>query len=301
MTSHIVTEPPKPGSEEWLRTLSASKVAAVFGASPWQSPYSLACQMKGLITPEAPNEKMQDIFDFGHAAEYGMADYWCRKNPGWEVTDGEVAYMNDSVPFPLIATVDRVATNVETGEKIVLEMKTAQSMDSIAHWGKPGTANSVPAHYSIQHLTQMGVSGIHRGVVILQGLGVPEFHTVDWNPLLWGRIVSQCQHFMDMLQSDELPPLDDTVATYDAVRGLHPDIDKDTVLVLTRELANELVTAQESKKKAEADLLGAKTKLMSIMGSMHRAVYDGHIIARRQAGRSGVSIVIKGTPEDIND
>ena len=37
---------PAPGSPEWQRLMTASKVAAVLGLSPWQSPRNLTEGMK---------------------------------------------------------------------------------------------------------------------------------------------------------------------------------------------------------------------------------------------------------------
>lgn len=43
MAPRLINDPPAPGTDEWRSILSASKIAAVLGISPWQSPYSLAC------------------------------------------------------------------------------------------------------------------------------------------------------------------------------------------------------------------------------------------------------------------
>lgn len=301
MAPRLINDPPAPGTDEWRSILSASKIAAVLGISPWQSPYSLACEMTGLIPPSPVDEKMQDIFDYGHAAEHGMAAYWKMKNPDWDITEGEVAYMDDDLPFPLLVTVDRVVTHKETGKQRILEMKTAQSMDSINKWGKPGEENSVPPHYAVQHLTQMGASGIHQGTVIMTGLGVPEMHYIKWTPIAWGRIVSRCKEFWELIQDGRLPELDDSVATFNAVRGLHPDIDRDSVYVVDEELALRLLRAKEMEQQGKEQYREARIELMDKMGDKHRAVLDGTVVAQRQGSKNGVNLITKATVKDITE
>src|SRR3954453_14820737 len=55
-----------PGSPEWLRELTASKVAAVLGLSPWQSRFSLWYRMSGGL-PEEPQTPAQSTGDHREA------------------------------------------------------------------------------------------------------------------------------------------------------------------------------------------------------------------------------------------
>jgi hypothetical protein len=62
----------EPGSPEWLRAITPSKVAAILGVSRWESPYSLWHRMKGTVPPEGP----KDIFQIGHDYEPAAATRW---------------------------------------------------------------------------------------------------------------------------------------------------------------------------------------------------------------------------------
>ena len=71
---------PEPGSREWHRLITASKVPAILGLSPWQSPYSLWMQMSGRIdaTPETTTTRR------GHYLEAGvLARRRGRRPPRW--------------------------------------------------------------------------------------------------------------------------------------------------------------------------------------------------------------------------
>ena len=74
----IVATPPAPGTEEWMRLVTASKVAAITGNSPWQSPFSLWHRMKGNIGDRGGNEGAKER---GQFLEQGVLDWWAFKHP----------------------------------------------------------------------------------------------------------------------------------------------------------------------------------------------------------------------------
>lgn len=288
MTIEIVTSPPKPGTDEWRKTITASKVPTILGLSPWQSPFQLWHEMAGNIDPEPINERKQEMFDWGHSAELAMSDYWLKQNPGWELSEGEVAFTDTSLPFPNLATVDRVATNKETGKRKILEMKTANSFDSIQKWGKPGEANAVPANYMAQHMTQRRISGIHDGELMLAGLGKPEVHLMDYSPEVAEGIIAKLTAWHQSLEAGDQPELDDSKATYNTVRGLHPGIDRDTVVEITEDYALHVLNLKRRSEELEKEFRKEKSLIMKAMGKNHRLQVEGTTIATRQTGRSGV-------------
>ena len=56
MASRVVTNPPTPGSDEWLRRVTASKVPAILGVSRFKSQYTLWHEMAGLVDVERMDE-----------------------------------------------------------------------------------------------------------------------------------------------------------------------------------------------------------------------------------------------------
>ena len=298
---YVITDPPKPGTPEHLQVITASKVPSILGIDPFKSKFALWHEMHGDIEPPPVGPQQRKIFDWGHSAELAMADYWKKQNPGWVLNGGEIAFTDPNLPFPNLVTLDELALNTETQQRRVLEFKTANSFDSASKWGKTTEKNSVPANYLAQHLFQRGVSGVHDGQVILQSIGAPEIHDVTWDPLLYSKIVSACTRFYKSLVNNEPPsPDDDTTATYDAVRGLHPQIDKDSLWRLDYSEAKELLEANKLKNEAESRLKRAKNVILGKMGNANHAVYDGYRVASRQAGR-GVkpTFVVKGKLEDL--
>lgn len=281
--SHVLHSPPPPGTAGWLRQITPSKVAAILGISPWESQFSLWHKMHG----DLPSEQADgDIFAWGHTAEDSLVSWWKRKNPGWRTNRGEIAYTDPSLPFPNLATLDRRA--VRGRRYAIIECKTTSRMDT---WGKPGEPHSVPLFYEAQVITQMGISGIHEAYVVVLGYGVPEIHKVEWSAETWALIVDECAAWWESLEAGEPPALSDEKATYEAVRGLHPDIDKELSIQVTAEQAKAYLDAVRAVDEAKQVLLGEKIRLAALMGNAHKALVGGVQIAdRRVRGNSAPSI-----------
>lgn len=280
----VMKNPPRPGTPEWRGMITASKVPTLLGLSPWSSPYALWHEMYGGVEPPALEG---DHLDWGHDAEQSLVSWWLRKNPGWQTNAGEITYTSDALPFPNAVTLDRRARR---GRRFhIIECKTTRDMDQ---WGRPGGPDSVPAHYLAQVIFQMGVSGIHEASVVVLGYGTPEIHTVEWDEDVWTSIVAACTRWHQTGIAGDPPPLDDRVATYETVRGLHPDIDRDTDIQINHDQAVALLDALEEEAAAKATVIAAKTRLLDQMGTARRALVGDTTIATRTPGR-GDSITLR--------
>lgn len=269
-----------PGSAEWMNMITPSKVAAVLGVSRWESPYRLWHRMKGLLDPEPP----KDIFDVGHDFEPAMAAMWKRKNPGWQLSVGEVQVAADGFPFPAVATLDRRGRRGRA--RRVVEFKTARRLED---WGDFGT-DQAPADYVAQVLAQQAFTGYTRHPAHLMVLG-PYFeaHTyvIDFDAQVWASIEQRCAQFWHSLQSDVPPDLDDSVPTYEAVRELHPDINPGETVDVPEELAWRVLQFDADLKANTACLRGAKAQLLDLMGNAQTAMCGDIKIADRRLHGSG--------------
>ncbi|CAM2953873.1 YqaJ viral recombinase family protein [Skermania piniformis] len=282
----------EPGSTEHRRLISPSKVAAILGLSRWESAYRLWHRMKGLV----PDEPDSDVFAAGHAYEPALAYLWCRENPGWQLSPGEVQVRAD-LGFPAVATLDRRGRRGRA--RRVVQFKTARDLSD---WGDYFTdLDSAPADYAVQVLAEMHISGYTRLPAHLMVMG-PYFrwHTyvIPYDPVVCMHIEQRCQQFWDSLQADDPPPLDDSTATYEAVRELHPDIDGSTA-VIDPALAADWLDADRAEKDAKKRLTGLKTRVLEQMGNAQRGIASGLLagvpnelkVARRQpSSRGSVSL-----------
>lgn len=268
--SRIVSDPPAPGSPQWRGMITASKIPAILGVSRWQSPFSLWQEMAGNVPPI---ELDPDRMAWGHIAETSLADWWLYKHPGWLLNPRragsfEIAYTNPDLPFANMATLDRRGYRPDASglERFwIVECKTAMSLDD---WGRPGDEDSVPADYFAQVQFQMGVSGIHRAsAVVLGPHAEPEIHDIDFNEEQFGRIVDLVVDWEASLQLGIPPAADGSVSTYEAVRGLHPDIDPAGEVQIDEATAVAFLDRARAEAEGEALHRAAKIDAAQLMGS----------------------------------
>lgn len=272
MTSRVMNDPPRPGSPQWRGMVTGSKIAAILGLSRFTSPYALWHEMAGLVEPP---EFDPELGAWGHLAEQSLASWWAHHNPGWQLNTPtsettEVTYTRDDLPFPNLATLDRRARRGRHFH--IIECKTARSL---ASWGKPDEDDSVPADYYAQVLWQMGISGIHEAsVVVLGPAGPPEIHAVEWSETAFAGLVERAAEWVLSLKAGTPPGLDGSVATYDTVRGLHPDIDETESVEVPLEQAVAWLDAAHTAKEATARERRAKSEIGLLMGTAKTAVVN---------------------------
>lgn len=276
-----------PGSPQWQKTITPSKVAGILGVSRWESPYSTWMRMAGRIGPVEDKE----IFALGHDFEPAMASIWRRQNPDWRLSRGEVQYVvpQERFGFPAAVTLDRRASRGRA--RRVVEIKTARDL---SQWGDHFT-DQAPADYVAQIMAQMLFTGWTKHPAHLMVLGpFFEAHTyvIEYDAGIADAIVEQCRLFYDSLHADEPPPLDDTVATYTAVKELHPDIDGSTVQV-GPEIAVHLLTRDRESKANESALREVKARFLNEMGDAQTAMCgDIKVADRRPHARGGVALAL---------
>lgn len=288
-----ITAPLIPGTTAWARRITASKVAAILGLSPYDSPLSCWHKMKGNI----PLEQETEDHRRGHYAEPAILAWW-RDRHG--VTDpaewtDQPQYTRRDLPWaaatPDLATHDGEGDLPLVGdERIVLvEAKTARNLDE---WGEPGT-DEVPAYYYVQGQFQMHMAGADEGRV--SRLYMPVWgswfemaeYVIDYDPELAAGIIARCAEFWASLEADVPPPLDDTVATLQVLKALHPQINPDEVVDLDEATAVEFIDASNEFKAAEARKRAAQSAVLAAMGAAQYGHHQDVRVARRQPARGG--------------
>lgn len=281
-----------PGSPEWCRRVSPSKVAAILGISPWDSRRSIFHKMRG----EAPWDEETPAMERGTLCEPAVLAWWRKhyEHDGWE----------DQPTFTLgdwcVATPDAITR--EGDDEVLVEAKTAANMDD---WGDPGT-DAIPAYYLAQVYVAMEVA--HRNgrkvvrthVPVLGGYRLLfENYVVEYDAAIGAELLARMEAWRDLLAGDEPPALDGSVATFEAMRQLHPEIDRKAEIELTLDEAATLVGTYEAVKSLEDDLRLAKSTVLDRMGRAQFAMHNGAKIARRQPRGEAVTFVVVGKPADI--
>ena len=288
-----LTETPAPGTDAWQKLVSASKVAAILGISPWESPYSLWMTMTGRVPRE---EKDTPAIRRGNYLERGVIEWWVDQHP-------EIHDWGAQVPARLddwaIATLDILATLDEAEDRfLICEVKTTSSWDE---WGEPGT-DAIPAHYYAQVLWQLACEPkAERGYVAVLGpfLDFREY-VIERDQAVIDDLIRRCRAFYDSLSQDEPPDLDDHPATVATLRREHPDIAKGEQATVSRADAYAWLTAKHDLDAAQAAERAARARILNAARDAQYVTADGTRIARRQPSRYGISLVATAKADDLN-
>ena len=287
---------PAPGTPEWQKIVTASKVAAIIGVSPWESPYSIWQRMKGNLPPVETNDAMRR----GNYLEAGVIAWWKAQHPEYPLVE-EQFYAHSAGFMPwAAATLDaRAGTDydVEPPEDVILEVKTQSRMDD---WGQPGT-DEIPTHYLTQVYWQLAMCPeAKRAYVAVLGpfLEFSEY-VVERDDAIQADLIARCQAFYESLAGDVPPALDDSVATFDTLKALNPSIDKGESIDVGADLGIEYVASVTGAKQAIARERAAKSAVLDGIGLAQYATANGVRVARRQANKYGVSLISTATLTDL--
>lgn len=277
----------QPGSEPHLRCISPSKVASILGLSRWESQYSLWHRIRGDIPPQPP----KDAFDLGHDVEPLAANRWRRKNPGWQLSPAEVQFVIDPncFGFPALVTLDRRA--VRGRSRRVVEFKLARDQYDMEKWGDDFTGD-LPPDYCAQVLAAMIFTGWTQlpGQLLAMGPNyndrLYEVAYDDEARVEADDLIEQCRWFWKSLAGNNPPDLDNSLATYQCIKQLHPEIDGTTV-DLDPDEAMAYAQARVAFNDAEETLQLETNRLLKRMEKAQYAVLGDLQVARRQRGSKG--------------
>lgn len=274
---------PIVGTPEWAALVTASKVPAILGISPWESQRSLYHHMRG----DVPLMGGTVTTRRGHYLEPAILAWWGDQHPEYTTVTRDV--WCSMVPWGG-ATLDGLAFT-DDGQWVIVEAKSAARRDE---WGQPGT-DEIPVHYLAQVQWQLAMTPdaarAHVAVLFGPGLEFAEY-VVERDPATEAALLRICETWHASLAQEIPPPLDDSVATLDTMRRLHPDIDGQD-MPLDPETATTYVTACNHARDAEAAARLAKSTLLDLMGTARTVSLDGTTIARRQPGRGDAISLIQ--------
>ena len=273
-----------PGSPEWAAKVTASKVAAILGLSPWDSPLTAWLKMHGDLPSD--NGSNAEAKRRGHYLEAGCLKWWADQGEGpRSITAEQPTGLLDDWGA---ATPDALALDGE--DTVLVEAKT----DGVEYeWVE------VPAHYAAQALWQLAcfpdVQRVHFAVLHL-GLRFREYVVERDDATITG-LIDTCRAFYDTLAADTPPPLSGMACEYEALRKVHPQIDRDAVVVLPDDLVDAYLLDAAHEQRSTA----TKARVLDAMGTARLAKStSGQTIARRQPKGDAVTLVRVAAPLPID-
>lgn len=242
----------EPDSEEWHKAresgIGGSEVGTIVGLNPWDSAFALWARRTGQI----PEKKLNGwAIRFGHAFEEPILRMWAAEHPEWKVMRTGT-YRSRRHSYQL-ANPDALAQHVETGEWMVIEVKTSRNP-----W------REAPPAYVAQVQHYMDVMGIKRGVLV----GVVgwdwEERPIEADEFYQESLRDAAGRFWDHLVKVAPPQWDGSKSTYEAVREMHPDIDVEAIDLGL--LGEELLSVAQHASEAEFELNRVKSEVLDAMG-----------------------------------
>lgn len=273
MSGIRLADPMEPGSREWYKTMSASKIAAVVGLSPYESRFSLWHRMAGLVEPEQQNARMAR----GHYLEDGIARWFSDEHPDFDVTPGS-SWRHAGHAW---ATASPDRDVCRPNGPASLEVKA----DDSPEWDP--AQQLIPSGYYAQVQWQMLCSGHDTTYVAHLGawLRLSEFVvTADSDYQAW--LLREAQAFMATLpdgSNPQRPNLDGHTETLVVVRQMHPEIG-DGDLDIPESVADEYLTACAAYKAAESDKRHFTAVILDLLNEADakRAVVGSSVIASKR-------------------
>lgn len=277
------------GTPEWHAARAAgiggSEVGVICGLSKWESPLSLWAKKSGLI--DSTLEESEAMY-WGTALESVVLGEFIKRHPELVVIPSPGTFHHPERPWQ-IANPDAIAYNPLTGERLIVEIKTARYEDE---WDE-ATA-TVPPTYRAQVLWYLQTFGFERAVVaaLFSGSKYREFEQT-YDPFEAEANLARVTLWRTYLETGTQPDYDGSESTYNAIREMHPDIDPELPDVELAAAGRTYLKAVEQFDEAQRFLNLTKSEVLDLMGKAKRGLIDGEWKVTRQArGTTGYPYLV---------
>jgi putative phage-type endonuclease len=273
--------------EAWLAGrnsgVGASESAALFGVSPWETPFSLWAKKTGRLSSDDVDGEW---IEWGNLLEDPIAKRY-EQRKGRKVWQGGPYCVAEHPRIPFMrCTPDRwVIEAPDRAGMGLLQIKNTNAFKS-HDWDE-----GPPDFIQIQVQHEMAVTGRDWASVAVL-IGGCEFRSfdVERNQDFIEELEAQIRHFWGFVERDEQPPLDGSVRTLEAIKRLHPADNGETVLLPDEAIdwLDTLEMAKSTAKAAEKAETAAKAKLLAAIGpATFGELPDGRRLSLKTSARAG--------------
>lgn len=281
--------------------IGASDVPTILGLNPWRTPMDLWMEKTGRREGMEDNDRLW----YGRANEPLVARLFERRF-GALCTAPNVIYQSAEVPW-LTATPD-FTYSIHTPDPAVqfddwglLECKTP-GLHERDKWDE----SKCPDYVQAQLLTQMFVTGIHRGragCIIAGDVDKAHFPEFTFNSMIWDMFMGPLSRFRECVEKDSPPAVKD--GDFDNLNELFPPTEA-AIDLSDLEIANDLI--QEYARCAEALKLvrgeerlasahaeSVKVRLRMLMSVHNRATIGETLLELKTSTRKGYTVEPKSS------
>lgn len=263
--------------------IGASDVAALFGMSPWASPYSVWADKLGLSVDED-----SEILEYGRRAEPMLKGYFEDRTGLYVIGEQDRCVHPEHTHHR--ATLDGLAAESPDGDPLgVVEFKTT----SARPW-----EGSVPDQYAIQVQWQMHVSGHQHAWVGCLHNRQFRVYEVERDQRVIDLAVERVDAFWnEHVLTEQPPPADASEATARAIAAAFPQhVDGATVALDDLAWAFDLrADAKERAAAAKADISKADNAIKAAIGDAEIGTLAGEKVATYKTQHRAEKVVKAST------
>lgn len=253
--------------KEWMyyrnNGITGSRIAAIMGESPFDTPLSVYLEMTGQTQPKEQSEAMY----FGNALEDFIA--WEYTNRTGFQTEKVKAILQHPVYDKFLANID---FQINSEEKGILECK------NVGEYMHMEWKNKAPMYYQLQGQWYLGVTGYpYVSFAALIGGNKFKIHTYKRNEKMIEMMYEKANDFWYMHIEPLIPP-EATDGDSATLKAWYPQHEEGKVVDLDEEesqLVGDLWTAKQAVKNADEQYEIAKIKMVERMGDAEIASYNG--------------------------
>jgi putative phage-type endonuclease len=287
--------------ESWLAarsgSLGASDAATVAGVSKWKSQFELWAEMTGKVEREPANLKMRlghDLEPVVHREAEKEEDVFLW-NPGDYTIVTEESYPKIHVtpdrlwyekpgkapPFDLSDVLDLPRDACSLVFDSIVSCDGPGEIKTVGVWSKDEWEDGkTPVHVVMQVQQQLLVMGKEEALVMcMVGLGDElYFRHLQAHPDLQNAILEASKVFLEAVESDIPPTVDDSDATRKVLAKVYPQ-EIEVVYLARDEEASELAywvenraTGKRMAKEAKATITESENRIKAVMGEHNKIV-----------------------------
>lgn len=264
-----------PSVSEREGYIGGSDLAAIFGFSPYATPFSVFLQKRGLAAPKRIDPGLQEKFDFGHAMEPVIAKMFTRRTGLVTSRPASASDFMRSEKHPFLGGhVDYwVSRDGADRSHAILECKNIEYRGT--EWGEPDPNGDNASAVAIYYLTQcdhyMALTNVDLCyLAALFGGCRLEVYPIHRNAEREALLLEAESRFWQRVVDDDPPDFSGSV--------------DETILALqTRYLAG-LTAAEAKKAKAVIQLSGESAELLQKIKTLRKTARTADIEAQAHIG-----------------
>lgn len=257
---------------DWLAQrlggIGASESAALFGASKWDSPYSIWARKTG----KAPEKTQNSSMRLGVMLEDGIAQAYADQIGMPLIDYGRFALLRSVSSPRLLCTLDRACAKLD-GEE-------GPGVIEIKHTSMRSWQESPPTQYEIQVQHQLAVTGWKWGRLVIECEGEIREHKIARNDQFISLLKSSVEKFWaDHVVTLSPPAIDGSKPTESALKevlgratGRVVELGADAL-----DLDRESLELDEQLERIETKRRELKNKLLAMIGDASEALLPGGV------------------------